>query len=864
MRRPRPYPPCRRRRSRVRASGSIGTPAGMPSRIATSACPCDSPAVRNRSIRRPFYTNFLRPPARAAPHRWTRADRAREPAQPRKTSVLRAVGSTLARAVRGSAVPLQPRVHGPLHELSRRSPIASCRSRTRCTSTSRRVIARGCASHLRLRGAEAVRWAERCAALTTLWHPGMAECLDFGLLGHDDAVRGLPGERAAAAASGTCHSTRGMPAAASRSSSSPVVSRQAPSRSRVRIRPAAGSWCQAPVTGVGGAGGLGAERSRCASLEAEPARARAPCTPARPPDGIDRRAPRASARLRGAARTLWMRSPRPASASRMSTLRPAPADGRCCGIARAKRAGSGGSRWPHRRSAGSRSSAIADGAAVWDAIVAGRHVVVLHDGRRSPPAADRELAAIVLRLGTRVPRPHRVIQLVLRPRAADALTLAPLTPAELSGMLVIAPDARRAARADRSRGCLERRLARAIRRGRPGAVCTTPARGRCRHTRVRRARHASALRHDGWPSASIAPGGVSLHVSRLSCDRAAPRCGAPSARASGWPAPGVTRPLNGCCALPPVRRCGGAVSAEAGDAALACGRLHVDRGRTAAALASFSEALSRYERAGTRRADGDRVHVAGPCAPRRAAGGRERVVPACRLSPPAASAGIGPRAHGRASRWHARCGGLGGNDEAHAHPARPRRHRDADADDYRAVPAAAARRACARDARRAGRMCAGRAGAGRRTGDGGPGACRCDRHARVGVPGGAGTRALVRRSRRCGRSRRQRGRRAASRARGTPAARRVAVPGRCAARRAPVPVRTRRRRRISVPSGARWAGHCPHCWRRRCAWRSPRAPGPPRSRPRVRGIARAASGGWARHVPPPAASSRDQLEERHD
>ncbi len=86
------------------------------------------------------------------------------------------------------------------------------------------------------------------------------------------------------------------------------------------------------------------------------------------------------------------------------------------------------------------------GPAVWDAVVAGRHLVVLHDGRRSPPDADRELAAIVLRLGARVPRPHRVIQLVLRPRAADALTLAPLTPAELSAMLVIAPDARRAAR----------------------------------------------------------------------------------------------------------------------------------------------------------------------------------------------------------------------------------------------------------------------------------------------------------------------------------------------------------------------------------------------------------------------------------
>src|SRR5215207_9933965 len=35
------------------------------------------------------------------------------------------------------------------------------------------------------RGPEAVRWNERCAALTTLWHPGTAECLDVGLLGPD-------------------------------------------------------------------------------------------------------------------------------------------------------------------------------------------------------------------------------------------------------------------------------------------------------------------------------------------------------------------------------------------------------------------------------------------------------------------------------------------------------------------------------------------------------------------------------------------------------------------------------------------------------------------------------------------------------
>src|SRR6185295_14631623 len=39
----------------VIASKSIERPAGIPSRIATSAWPCDSPAVRKRSISASFY-----------------------------------------------------------------------------------------------------------------------------------------------------------------------------------------------------------------------------------------------------------------------------------------------------------------------------------------------------------------------------------------------------------------------------------------------------------------------------------------------------------------------------------------------------------------------------------------------------------------------------------------------------------------------------------------------------------------------------------------------------------------------------------------------------------------------------------------
>src|SRR5260370_29253690 len=42
------------------ASASTGNPAGRPSRITTSVRPCDSPAVRNRSIQGKLYTKFLR------------------------------------------------------------------------------------------------------------------------------------------------------------------------------------------------------------------------------------------------------------------------------------------------------------------------------------------------------------------------------------------------------------------------------------------------------------------------------------------------------------------------------------------------------------------------------------------------------------------------------------------------------------------------------------------------------------------------------------------------------------------------------------------------------------------------------------
>ena len=47
------------------ASKSIASPAGSPSRIVTRPCPCDSPDVKKRSIRRAFYTKKLRRPGGA-------------------------------------------------------------------------------------------------------------------------------------------------------------------------------------------------------------------------------------------------------------------------------------------------------------------------------------------------------------------------------------------------------------------------------------------------------------------------------------------------------------------------------------------------------------------------------------------------------------------------------------------------------------------------------------------------------------------------------------------------------------------------------------------------------------------------------
>src|SRR5204863_1653982 len=63
MRAPRPYPPMRRFSSTLTRSAASGSPAGIPSRTATSPRPCDSPAVVNRNVTLPrFLQNLHRLP----------------------------------------------------------------------------------------------------------------------------------------------------------------------------------------------------------------------------------------------------------------------------------------------------------------------------------------------------------------------------------------------------------------------------------------------------------------------------------------------------------------------------------------------------------------------------------------------------------------------------------------------------------------------------------------------------------------------------------------------------------------------------------------------------------------------------------
>ena len=448
-------------------------------------------------------------------------------------------------------------------------------------------------------GLEAVRWNERCAALTTLWHPGMAECLDFGLLGQDTRFeafrvdRLLPHRHAAPFDARrvrerveefliTCGVVPGSESIEGADSSGrPLV-----------VPGACHRQCDVPVAPAPIAGSRGSRRAH-----------------ARAGRHAHMRVPEGSIGVRLVHRAAYsalrerLDAQPPTGITVTDVTAPLGAGGRTllryC-AREARRLGWVALATPAIRLLAERREDDTPG--VLDAIVAGRHLVVLHDGRRSHAAADRELAATVLRIGARVPQPHRVIQLVLRPRAADVVTLPPLTPTELAGMLVLAPDARRAARriasAAGSSGGLPGKYLEALL-----AICAPEHRAPPAVTR------ACVVHDTRVPFGMTAPSASVPEAPRPPITANA-RCGTGRSRASRADvarAIGESERLAGAgrhaAAERLLRAAAGAQARrgrerEAGDAAIACGRLHTERGRTAAALASFSEAMSRYERAG--------------------------------------------------------------------------------------------------------------------------------------------------------------------------------------------------------------------------------------------------------------------------
>src|SRR5690348_4095620 len=80
IRAPRPYPARRRASAAATSAVLICTPAGIPSQIATSACPCDSPAVSQRNML-PILVRHAPPPRHRArgPQQFTKAAGERSP-----------------------------------------------------------------------------------------------------------------------------------------------------------------------------------------------------------------------------------------------------------------------------------------------------------------------------------------------------------------------------------------------------------------------------------------------------------------------------------------------------------------------------------------------------------------------------------------------------------------------------------------------------------------------------------------------------------------------------------------------------------------------------------------------------------------
>src|SRR5690349_1704151 len=125
-------------------------PAGTPSRMAMSALPCDSPAVRNRSIRSSFYPNFLqRPAARARVFRPIGAGGVLAP----RSLIMTLIADRFVRIDQARAI-----------DLASGEPVVL------------RIGSAGGPS-------EQARWLDRCGWLYPLRHVSIATLVDYGAIG---------------------------------------------------------------------------------------------------------------------------------------------------------------------------------------------------------------------------------------------------------------------------------------------------------------------------------------------------------------------------------------------------------------------------------------------------------------------------------------------------------------------------------------------------------------------------------------------------------------------------------------------------------------------------------------------------------
>jgi len=300
------------------------------------------------------------------------------------------------------------------------------------------------------------RWAERCAALSELWHPRMGECLDFGVVGAGHRFAAYRASRRAAAG-------------------------EAPAWPVVR----------AEVEAFLQACGLEARTSAAPFADLAERVLVLPTPDAELPDRIgaaDRApAPVTSGSTSFGIRLVW----RPVLGALIERLTlDAPPGMELVSIDAAE--GSGGrtllracAREARRHGYVPVSTAALqwiaaqhqDTVAGWITTLGRLHLAVLHDGRRRPFRHAAAAWGPLLRLSVRQPRTRLVLELTAAGSPASSFRLAPLSERELIGMVVLPalperlqPRIERAARASRGRpGRFVHSLARLLARAEGGA-----------------------------------------------------------------------------------------------------------------------------------------------------------------------------------------------------------------------------------------------------------------------------------------------------------------------------------------------------------------------------------------------------------